>query len=360
MPPTDRRKSSSSAVPNLALVAEHAGVSAMTVSNVLRGRGRFSAATKDRVLKAAQAVGYQTDPLLSRLMTRIRTPGEKRARATIALLGPWTPDHDEARDGYFARLVAGARARAADKGFGCDRIITGQGGLSGPQLKKVLKARGIECILVTPWSVPGGHFLFDWRPYAVVAASSALWRPSLHRAAPAHFANVEKALHRIRRSGYRRPGLVVDAMTERLAHYAWNAAFIEYARRHPEMEPLPILSGREITATRLNRWFRTEEPDVILSPRGDVVHRMLIKIGVVPPRDAGLVHIGGYKPEPSFALIDQEPARIGAAAVDLLVSMFYTGERGLPANPLQIHVEGTWWDGPTLPQLKRSGTTQRK
>lgn len=92
-------------------------------------------------------------------------------------------------------------------------------------MKKVLKARGVEAILVTPWVVPGGHFLFDWSPYVVVAASSALWRPSLHRAAPAHYINVEKVLHRVRRLGYRRPGLVVDDMTERLAHYAWSAAF---------------------------------------------------------------------------------------------------------------------------------------
>ena len=338
---------------NLARVAEEAGVSAMTVSNVLRGRGRFSDATKERVMKAAEAVGYQVDPLVSRLMSRIRTPSEKRARATIALLGPWSPDHDEAKDGYFARLLAGARARAMEKGFGCDRIITGRGGLSGKQLKKVLKARGVEAILVTPWVVPGGHFLFDWSPYVMVAASSALWRPSLHRAAPAHYINVEKVLHRVRRLGYRRPGLVVDDMTERLAHYAWSAAFLEYARRHPEMANVPILSGRTITATRLHRWFRKEEPDVIVAPCGDVVQRMLLRMGVGLPRDVGLVHIGGYKPDASVALVDQEPARVGAAAVDLLVAMFYTGERGLPNNPLQIQVEGTWWDGPTLPRRKR-------
>lgn len=349
MPPPDRRKSASS-LPSLARVAEAAGVSAMTVSNVLGGRGRFSAATKDRVLKAAQAVGYQVDPLVSRLMSRIRTPGEKRAPATIALLGPWSPDHDEARDGYFARLIAGARSRASDKGFGCDRIITGQGGLSGAKLKKVLKARGIECILVTPWAVPGGHFLFDWSPYAAVAASSALWRPSLHRATPAHYSNVQKALHHIRLSGYRRPGLVVDSMTERLANYAWSAAFLEYVQRHPKMNPVPILSAQEVTATRLNRWFQKEKPDVILAPSGDVVHKMLLKIALRVPQDVGLVHVGGHKANPSLAMVHQKPTRIGAAAVDLLVALFYTGERGLPANPLQIQVEGTWLDGPTLPQ----------
>jgi DNA-binding LacI/PurR family transcriptional regulator len=355
-----RRKSAAAPAANLTLVAREAGVSVMTVSNVLRGKGRFSAATKDRVLKAAEVVGYQADPLVSRLMSRIRTPCEKRAQATIALLGPWSPDHDEAKEGYFARLVAGARARAAEKGFGCDRVITGRGGLAGAQLNKVLKARGIECVLVTPWSVPGGHFQFDWSPFAVVGASSALWRPTLHRATPAHYLNAEKALHKIRRSGYRRPGLVVDTMTERLANHAWSACFLEYARRHPEMAPVPILSGKSITPVSLHGWFLRERPDVILSPQGDKVLKMLRKLGVRLPQDAGLVHIGGYKPDPSIALIDQQPARIGAAAVDLLVSMFYTGERGLPANPLQILVEGTLLDGPTLPQCQRGEPLRRR
>jgi hypothetical protein len=66
--------------------------------------------------------------------------------------------------------------------------------------------------------------------------------------------------------------------------------------------------------------------------------------------------LGGHKPDAALALVDQKPARIGAAAVDLLVAMFYTGERGLPENPLQVHVEGTWMDGPTLPPRKGRAT----
>jgi DNA-binding LacI/PurR family transcriptional regulator len=111
---------------------------------------------------------------------------------------------------------------------------------------------------------------------------------------------------------------------------------------------------------RLHGWFLRERPDVILAPRGDLVLRMLTKLGIRLPQDVGLVHIGGYKPDPSIALIDQQPARVGAAAVDLLVSMFYTGERGLPANPIQIQVEGTWLDGPTLLPCPQRAAPRRR
>ena len=339
-------------VPNLIRVARAAGVSAMTASNVLRGRGRFSTATRDRVLKAAKSLGYQPDPLVSRLMSHIRTPNKNRAHATIALVGPWSHDHDEAQDGYFARLVEGAKTRASEKGFGCDRIITGENRLSGEQLKKVLRARGIECLLITPWTYPGGHFRFDWSPYAVVAASSALWKPALHRVTPAHYLNVEMALHRIRRFGYRRPGLVVETKAERLAHFAWSAALLEYGRRHPRMNSVPILSGKNLPTTQIHSWFLREKPDVILSPHGDRIDKMLAKLGMRLPQDTGLVHLGGWRQELDLAQVDQHPLRVGAAAVDLLVSMFYSGERGLSSNPLLVQVEGTWCDGPTLPRRK--------
>ena len=40
-------------------VARHAGVTAATVSNVLRGRGKVGAATRERVLASVQALGYR-------------------------------------------------------------------------------------------------------------------------------------------------------------------------------------------------------------------------------------------------------------------------------------------------------------
>lgn len=105
------------------------------------------------------------------------------------------------------------------------------------------------------------------------------------------------------------------------------------------MANVPILSGRTITATRLHRWFRKEEPDVIVAPAAMWSEDAPQDGGRSPERRrAGAYR--GYKPDASVALVDQEPARVGAAAVDLLVAMFYTGERGLPNNPLQIRSKG--------------------
>ena len=56
-------KSQQSSRPTLAKVALYARVSTATVSNVFgQAKGGASPATRDRVLRAAQQVGYRVDP----------------------------------------------------------------------------------------------------------------------------------------------------------------------------------------------------------------------------------------------------------------------------------------------------------
>src|SRR5512139_192034 len=45
--------------PTLADIARHTGVSLMTVSRTVRGLGRISASTRERVLAAANELGYR-------------------------------------------------------------------------------------------------------------------------------------------------------------------------------------------------------------------------------------------------------------------------------------------------------------
>ncbi|MGV9555454.1 LacI family DNA-binding transcriptional regulator [Streptomyces sp. NPDC003522] len=57
------------AVTGLREVAERAGVSMRTVSNVVRGTGRFSEATRERVQRAVEELGYRPNTAARRLRT---------------------------------------------------------------------------------------------------------------------------------------------------------------------------------------------------------------------------------------------------------------------------------------------------
>jgi len=87
-------------VTTLDAVAEHAGVSRMTVSRVLRGHGSFSADAKRRVLDAVEAVGYVPNRLAGALAS---------ARSTqVAVIIPTIGNivFTEVMSGINAELVA--------------------------------------------------------------------------------------------------------------------------------------------------------------------------------------------------------------------------------------------------------------
>ena len=71
---------------NLQAIARVAGVSAMTVSRVLRNFPRVAADTRRSVLQAVKKVGYTPDPHMGRLMARVRSYRRRRAEAVIALV----------------------------------------------------------------------------------------------------------------------------------------------------------------------------------------------------------------------------------------------------------------------------------
>lgn len=70
-------------------VARQAGVTAATVSNVLRGRGKVSEATRQRVLEAARALGYRPN-----LMARALVEGRPAtiARMVSSIANPFYPE----------------------------------------------------------------------------------------------------------------------------------------------------------------------------------------------------------------------------------------------------------------------------
>ncbi len=55
--------------------------------------------------------------------------------------------------------------------------------------------------------------------------------------------------------------------------------------------------------------------------------------------------------QPGWAGIDQQERIIGARAIELLISIFQAGERGVPETPLRLMVEGKWREGPTVQKV---------
>lgn len=81
--------------PTLAHVAARAGVSVALVSIVMRGAYGASATTRERVLKAAEEIGYRPD-------TRARVLRSNRSRLLGVQFGLRHPFHTDLVEGIYA------------------------------------------------------------------------------------------------------------------------------------------------------------------------------------------------------------------------------------------------------------------
>src|ERR1051325_11536779 len=98
-------------------VAEAARLHPSTVSLALRAQAKIPKATRDRVIAAAERLGYQRDPMLSAL------PAYRKSRSHSAFHGVlgwlvWTdsPVHWQSSPEY-SQYYVGACARAAELGY---------------------------------------------------------------------------------------------------------------------------------------------------------------------------------------------------------------------------------------------------
>lgn len=100
-------------VANIKDVARHANVSVTTVSHVLNGRGRVADKTRERVLEAAERLGYTANAHAQQLVTRrsriiaIQMPDLVGEGHGVALL-------PTSESEYFLELINGAAAAAAE------------------------------------------------------------------------------------------------------------------------------------------------------------------------------------------------------------------------------------------------------
>ncbi len=84
-------------------VAQHAGVSAMTVSKVINNKGRISETTRKAVLEAVAALGYRPSRVARSLVTR-----------RIYMIGVVVPD---ITNPYFAEIVQGIEELSWERGY---------------------------------------------------------------------------------------------------------------------------------------------------------------------------------------------------------------------------------------------------
>jgi len=332
-------------------VAAAAEVSVMTVSRALRGEPRVAPATRNRILALAEAMHYRPDPEIARLMQRVRSHKAVRIRAVIAVLREWVPGDGLLGPSYQYVPIEAIRERARRHGYEVEEFWLGRDGLTPKRLGKILNARGIEAVIVSPQSSRLLCSEVDYSPYAAVTFGYAMREPALHMCAGNMTLGIQTATEELSARGYRRIGVAVTQWIVNRSQFGYSGGLFHFQQSLPEKGRVPLLL---LPHNRIERgfaafaaWMKDHRPDVLIS-FDTHVPVWLDRLGLRVPEDIGFVVHDWVPSMKGYAGIYQRRDHLAAAAVDLIATQLSQRERGVPLVARQIMIPPLWVPGPSI------------
>lgn len=334
--------------PRLKDVAQAAGVSVSSASYALRGSHQVSAATRQKVVAAAQRLGYRKNPMVAAWMQQVRKRQKSAYQGTIAFVHALHEQQDLSRNRTFAeRAYAGVRARAQESGFRLEEFSLLKQTNSGRTLDRMLFHRGIEGIVIGPIQAKGASLNLDWSRYAPVAIGYTFSEAAVPRVSPNGFEGMKIVMENLHRLGYRRPAFflyrddIPDSVVRRfVAAYQWHC--LERLQRRP----FPVLQVKHKNLEELKKWIVQHQPDVVIGIRAEE-KTLLERLGYTVPKELGYVALESDGSVP-VAHLDQQAFEIGKAALDEVAHQLQINSRGLPEVPHIRQIPGRWVMGASI------------
>ena len=364
----------------LADIARRAGVHVTTVSLALRNHPSLPITTRERLRALADEMGYTPDPAL-RALVAYRTRNVIREKhQSLAYVTHWNTRWGWKTAPAHAEFHQGVLNKSRQLGYQLDHFWAGEPGMTHQRLSDILYARGITGLIIASHRREVDvELAFDWPRFTAVKIDYFPHRPNLHNVTNNQSAIVRMAVRNTLEAGYRRVGLVMHRGWDHSVDQAWTAGFLCEQQRiapksripmclFPEPEPAtewmcegtpdgPIARGMfEVPVELFKQWYDQYRPEVIIS-KATFVRRALQELGLQVPGDVALVDLFLENTDGTVAGVRQNHHVVGELAVEILVGQLQQGKRGIPDVPTITYVEGTWFDGASLPAF--AGRTAR-
>lgn len=333
--------------PSVRSLGQQLGLSATTISLALRDDPRVLPGTKARVVQAAARAGYQHNPIIHSVMSAMRRSAHGSFHGSLMAIN-YSATESPAMAHYHGEVLAGARTRAAELGFAMEHCWVGQKILTLKRLNSILRARNVQGIIVMPFAGTQDFSALNWPALSAVVMDYCLSNPALHTVLPDHHLSLFQAMEQLAAKGYKRAGLVLEGGRDARLKHKWSAGFTSSFRERQSEPPVPLLLNEKIRRDDFLNWFKLHQPDVIVGHLQREITGWLREINLAIPRDVGFLQLNWTERSGPCAGIDQQPALLGAAAIEAVVAQLTRNERGIPKNPKTITLVGRWIHGPTL------------
>lgn len=328
-------------------IAERAGCHFATVSLALRNRPEIPEATRLRIRALAAKLGYRPDPLLASLASYRHRRGATRYRATLAWVTNFPSRNGWQAEEIFREYFAGAHARALELGFSLQEFWLREPAMTPARASQILAARGIEGLVMAPQPTPAEKVWLEWEKFSAVTIGYSMTSPTLHMVCPNQYRCIKLAMDQLVQRGYRRIGLVMLKASDTRVDHNWLAGYLVAQLALPARCRLAPLFLPHWDVTAFSAWLQKTCPEAIISKCAEALPS-LARLGIRVPEELGVAMLTKVKATRDVSGMNESPEEVGAAAIDYLVGMIQQGERGVPAKPRRVLIEGEWIDGRTV------------
>jgi LacI family transcriptional regulator len=332
---------------NQRAIATRLGISAGTVSMALRNYPRIHPATRERVKRVAEEMGYQPEPILQGLVNYSRAKRQSAKFTRLAWVNTWPRPNELLEHPEYGAYWEGAQEAALAMGYQLIEFELGTK-LTCAEFRRQLRKQGTGGLLLPPAGMPLPDD-FPWDKYHVVCLSHRRGKSSNHFVTPDRVENVALAFSTMRQRGYRRIGFITDELPTTIDEKLSAIGFLNAQIELPEEDRLPIFTTREGTsADDLADWIKLHQPDAILSDLPEVTG-LLKAAHIEVPHQVGLA-LSALPANAVESGVDPHGKEIGRAGIELLKGMLDGFVQ--PEIRLRISIKGCWCEGNTLPDRR--------
>ncbi|WP_309383942.1 LacI family DNA-binding transcriptional regulator [Cerasicoccus frondis] len=340
--------------PTLRELSQILGVSPATVSLALRNDPRVAAQTRERVAAAAQEHGYRINPAIASLMSQVRSTRRVAYQETIGWLNFWErPDIYQKTGVEFQLLMwQGALRRAEELGYTLDSIWMREEQMTQRRATDILHARGIRGILIPPLPESADLPEIEWSSFCAITMSYTMSNPHLDRILPDHFSNMQIILRNLQTRGYQRPGLLMPEGYDARSDHRCMAAYAHMQQALPQANRIPAHTCHPTKIEPATiAWLNKHRPDAVITMGTLKGIRQVPGLPKKYRERLGLVLMSNAASDADICGINENPAIIGATAIEQLALLLQNNQHGLPRHPKLIQIEGEWIEGASAPNL---------
>lgn len=327
--------------PSILDVARESGLSKSAVSRALRGQGRVSEQSREKVRRAADELGYIFDARAQGLAT-----DSSKVLGLLVRASQYS---------YYGELVIAVQSAAEAEGYGVV-VVNGLGGTAGQAkaLRQLISSR-VDGIIVASGQLPIAELERFAQELPIVVAgrrTSSSWIGSVDGA---DRRGAEQLADRVVQQGHRRVGVVTvprkvsatryaraDAMLRRLAKHGISTVAIPLSQDQNSPEPAALReAAKNVTA--------------IMSPNDPALisaWEILQTIGLRVPEDVSLTGYDGIgqlsSPVLGLTTWQQPLEKIGGSATGLLLEQLRN------ESPRHVQLPGVFLEGRTLSTAPQS------